>query len=79
MSKSLIFSLMANVYCRLLSSDMHAKITKSRKCETPLMEPATAKASPFPIDPGFRERVTCTQKVRVAYGLRPSDNPQISA
>lgn len=34
MSKSLIFSLMANVYCRLLSADMHAKITKSRKCET---------------------------------------------
>ena len=48
MSKSPIFSLMANVYCRLLSADMHAKITKSRKCETLLMEPVRAKASPFP-------------------------------
>ena len=48
MSKSLIFSLMANVYCRLLSADMHAKITKSRKCETLLMEPVRAKESPFP-------------------------------
>ena len=34
--------------CRLLSSGVHAKITEFRKCETPLMEPARAKASPFP-------------------------------
>ena len=42
------FGLMANGYRRLLSADKLAKITKFRKCETPLMEPARAKASPFP-------------------------------
>ena len=46
--KKSAFSLMANGYRRLLSADMHATITKFRKCETPLMEPARAKASPFP-------------------------------
>ena len=46
--KSLIFGLMANGYRRLLSADKLAKITKFRKCETPLMEPERAKASPFP-------------------------------
>ena len=33
----------------------------------------------LPRGEGFRMRVTCTQKVRGAYSLRTSDNPQISA
>ena len=48
MSKSLILGLMANGLCLFLSSDVRTKITKFRKCETPLMEPEMAKASPFP-------------------------------
>ena len=33
----------------------------------------------IPRGEGFRVRVTCTQKVRGAYSLRTSDNPQMSA
>ena len=33
----------------------------------------------LPRGEGFRERVTCTQKVRLACGLRARGNPQISA